>query len=196
MELLVVTAILAVVAATIVACLAGGIRVWEEARRYETVDVRAMIAMRLVQKDIMSTVPFYAVRFEGRERAMRFPRLMRVLVEDGQGVAEETRLGTVSYDFSGEDRALKRRSWPYPQLEPPPHRSESVAERLRDMRIWYHAAVGGESVAGQWTDRWEDPTNMPQRVRVDLTFAGDSGDRVFTRIFVLPAAVAEGEGEE
>jgi prepilin-type N-terminal cleavage/methylation domain-containing protein len=183
-ELLVVAAILGIVTAALAGCLAAGIRVWETVRRFDAVDAEAAFALRMMRKDLMNALPFYAVRIQGGTRDLTVPSLMAAPAGTGR---DEAGAGGVTY-FLGDNRGgLFRSAWVTPQPQPMRRDAERIAARVEDVAFRYAAAAGSGN-AVRWLDRWEDPTNLPARVRVELSYGAPDGSRRFVRTFALPAA--------
>lgn len=191
-EMLIVTAILGVVIAAIVACLAGGLRVWESARRFDKVETEAMFALAAVQKDVMNAIPFYALPFRGSPDGMAFPCLVSVLSGEG---GEEVAVGTAAYRLDYGRGRLIRRAWAFPRPEPPEQNAETVAGRVRNARLWYAPDPADRTASGgaQWQDIWRDASNLPRRVRIDLGLDDEGETRTFSRTFVIPV-VRPGQG--
>jgi prepilin-type N-terminal cleavage/methylation domain-containing protein len=193
-ELLIVTVILGIVTAVLVACVAGGIRVWESARRFDTVENEAMLGLASVQKDVMNAFAFYAAPFRGGPRQMRFASLVETPAESGE---TETRIATVDYSMDVGAGRLTRLARVFPEEEAVTRHGESIVENLDDARLWYAAASDNRKAPGAaWADVWEDPTNLPQRVRVDLTFEDGGQQRMFSRTFIIPVAGVESGGQQ
>lgn len=57
-ELLVAVAILGLVTTVVGACLAGGIRAWESARRFGEMDADAVLALERLERDLRNAIPF------------------------------------------------------------------------------------------------------------------------------------------
>jgi prepilin-type N-terminal cleavage/methylation domain-containing protein len=186
-ELLVVAAILAVATAAVVGCLAAGIRVWEAASGFAADENEAMFALRTVQKDLMNAGPFYAVRVSGGPAELCLPVEMGVAAEGG---GEQRRIGTVEYFADASRRGLFRRAWPFPGEEMPRRDAERVAAQVDGVALSYWGPAGDGRAAG-WRDRWENPTNLPSRVRVELLYRSGGATRTFSRVFPLPRGVAE-----
>ena len=180
-ELLLVTAIIGVVAAAIVACVAGGIRVWENARNFNRVEAEAFVGLAIMEKDLRNTFPFHGIPFKGDEGSFSFPGL--VSTEEG-----EERIGTIGYRIGRDGTVLLRKAWPYAAPEPADDRAEPVLVGLAVFGGNYYRPGKEPGAAGFWQSGWSDVSNMPARVRI--TFAADSEGKEtgFERIVLLPAS--------
>ena len=75
-EILVVTAIVALVVGVISACLAAGFRVWESARTCNAVESQAMLGLAILEKDLANGFVFQPVEFKGDASRLAFPCLI------------------------------------------------------------------------------------------------------------------------
>ena len=182
-ELLVVAAILAVVTAVLGACISAGVRVLASARAFNTGGADASLALDLIEKDLMNTYVFYAVPFVGEPQAARFPTLVPPRGADGRP-GEGDAVGTVSYAFDRTSGTLRRSRWQFPPAAAPTEvREEAIVSDLRSVDWSYAGASSGPEAS--WKRQWDNPTNLPVRVRVELTF-GDAESVVHARSVVLP----------
>lgn len=197
-ELLVVIAILGVVGGVIAACLAGGIRAWDSARRFNVREIEAMTGLEIVEKDLMNAFRFYAISFNGKADRIRFPGLIedrysdvkssRTLSENPQGSGRK-RIGTVQYIFDRNRHALLRKTWPYPEEEPfADTHFEKILSHLNNMSLQYYALPNEDAEAGSWQDQWNDETNFPGGVRIKLVFKNQDDHEFFrlSRVVRLP----------
>ena len=177
-ELLVVAAILALVGAAIGACIAGGIRVWDRARTFHVAESEALLGLERFSSDVMNTFHFYAIPFEGATAELSLPAL--VVASEG-GVGEAGRVGTVRYYFDRGRGGLYRLSAVFPLS--PPQRSagaEEVVSGLSDLRLTYL-----DRRNGGWEDAWQNRTNRPSGVRVEMRFVDGDRSRDVTRTLVM-----------
>jgi prepilin-type N-terminal cleavage/methylation domain-containing protein len=163
LELMVVVAILGLVAGVVVASFSGGLRVWESARVLTHVEQEVYFGVENVRRDIANTFAFHDIKFAGSEREVSFPAVFEVPGEDGE---PELRIGTVKYQYSGDDRTLMRLAWPYPGVEDSADR-EIIAEGVESVRFRYRG--GPDSASGsEWIGTWQHPTNFPAAVNIEL----------------------------
>lgn len=180
-ELLVVTLILGVVLTVIGACLAAGIRVWDETQRFNKGESEATIAFQMMQKDLMNAFRFYGISFVGQRNEMSFAGLIfpGQYTSDGTkaGSREDSqkRIGTVKYSFSANGGELMRSQWVYPCDESSAGRAEKVESGLSDVSLEYCSLTPGSGGGPTWHDSWNEATNLPVAVRINLSLA-DGGD--------------------
>ncbi|MDI6774506.1 MAG: prepilin-type N-terminal cleavage/methylation domain-containing protein [Verrucomicrobiota bacterium] len=192
-EVLVVTAIVALLVGAIGACLAGGFRVWDSARTCNVVDGQAMIALAVLERDLMNGRPFHEIEFRGSPDQLTIPGLAPSR-DPGEGPAE--RLGTIQYTFDPVARSLIRSSWAFPSGARPACDVEKLLAGVSGARFRYWAGPGGADspAVGEWRKEWRSPTNFPGMVRVDFAFGDDRRSFEISRTFVLPLCPLSGEG--
>lgn len=180
LELLVVVAILAIVVAAIGACLAAGMRVWDTARRYGRGEPQAALACAMIERDVVNSFRFHAISFSGSVDTVAMPALLGTGGADEAGVR---RIGTVRYFLGPDGRGLLRKSWVYPEPEPPPEAAEVLAAPVETLQFRY---AGAGAPADAWRDAWNDPSNMPWKVKVEIALTADAGGYRFDRTVVRP----------
>jgi prepilin-type N-terminal cleavage/methylation domain-containing protein len=177
-ELLVVTAILAVVVGVIGACLAGGIRVWETAREFATLEKEALVGLSLMEKDLMNRLPIHAIGFEGKETSLSLPAMLTA------GGAPQ--IGAVEYTLNPGNGVLMRRERDYRGAYV---REEPWVVNVAAMKLAYFNLVKGEGSASVWKELAAPVTNFPDRV--DITLSLEKGDKSFdlSRSVLFPVVV-------
>jgi prepilin-type N-terminal cleavage/methylation domain-containing protein len=185
-ELLVVVLIMAVVLGVIGACLAAGIRVWDEAGKFGVAESDAVVGLQIIEKDLKNSVPFHAIVFEGKRSDVSFASLVvpvrQGLRNEGGSVAQP-RIGTVRYFFDAGGMALFRSQDIYGADFAQARTPERIMSNLRDVSLAYYGLVGGKG-NGAWSDQWVDPTNRPVAVRISLSFR--DREALLTKTVVLP----------
>jgi len=175
-ELIVVTAILGVVIGVIGACLAGGIRVWDSARTFNTLERDALIGLAMMEKDLMNELPIHAIAFEGAPDSVKLPALLRT--------AEGMAVGSVEYSFDEHDRTLVRRER---SCEGADLRTERLMENLKNIALTYFSLQKGDDKNAKvtWKEMDAPVTNFPGKVVVALLLS--DADRKFeiTRTVIL-----------
>ncbi len=185
-ELLIVTLILALVLGVLGASIAAGIRVLGAARTVNTMESVAALGFEVVGKDLANTFPFYTIAFEGNDREVSFPGI----VETASGRERGESLGHVLYTFDKHKGALLRTTWAFPGEEPSDRMPVTVADDLHEVKWSYAEADGGDLA---WETTWDDTTNHPDVVRIELIFREGGRMKPFARTIVLPRAGREEE---
>ena len=195
-EVLVVLAIVAVLGGAIVACVAGGIRVWDAARRFVTNESQALVGFELMQRDIMNMTVYGGYDVEGAARALTFPSvlsdppvwdtpdlLLNALAYDVPGFR------VVEYSFSEANGTLSRK---VKELlandEFGPAQEEVLCSGLSSVRFRYGSGSSAETPA-KWDTSWRNATNLPVGISIELEFSSEEegSTETFARTFYLAA---------
>ena len=198
-ELLVVSAIVGVVVAVIAACLAGGLRVWDRTRTFAVMEADAVIALRIMERDLMNTFPFYGMRFDGGPTGLSFPGRVTVARPGPDGVErveEGTRIGGVRYWFDPQQGTLFRHASEYPQGETAAGVAEALLSNLEGVGLQYGVRASQRRGGQAWQDNWDSETNFPARVRIRLTFSRDESAVNITRTVLVPTARTQNSRRE
>jgi len=188
-ELLVVVLILGVVATVIASSVAGGIRVWDAARRFNVKEADALLGLRILETDLRNTFLFHDVPFKAGADEMSFPAFLPDVSEDPYGSDEDTtgtRVGTASFRYDVHRRAVVRTDWPYPGGRT---RTSDLEEILKGIDSFRLRCYSVEDRA--WRDSWTSVSNHPAAVQIEIEFAGEDAPAALKRIVVFPLAGQE-----
>jgi prepilin-type N-terminal cleavage/methylation domain-containing protein len=175
-EVMVVLLILGVTIAVIGACLAAGIRVWDSARTFGAVESDALLAIEQIGRDLRNTFEFNDIPFEGDERAVAFPGIVRT------GAEGASRLGRIRYALDTAEHRLIRETAVYDgrgNLEK--ERREALAGGVRELALAYWQTPRDDSPAGT-------ATNLPAAVDITMTLitGPEEPEMPLTRTVRLP----------
>ncbi len=184
-EVLIVVAILGIVITVIGACLAAGMRVWDTVRQYSKSEPQLAMACVMMERDVINAFSFHAMVFSGTVDGVCVPAMVRgaeatSAAESGFDIKH---IGSVRYFWIKDRQTLGRKEWVYPVSEPPDTAAEIVAESVVRLQ-WRYAAAS--DAPGVWRDTWTDPSNMPQRVKMEAELSPGSGGYRMERTVVRP----------
>ena len=188
-ELLIVAMISSVVVAAIASCVIGGVRTWDYARKFGGVEADALLKLETVQRDAANTFYFYAIAFNGDSAGMTFPALVDVTT-DGSG---ELRPGAIKYYFDPDKKALYRKAWQFPVTEPSDDKAERILTGLSGFDIQYYSLPSSGDSSSEWQKGWNNFTNFPGAVMMNLLFDGDKQQIKISRTIMLPAGASKVE---
>ncbi len=154
-ELLIALSIIALVTGSIVACLSGGIRIWERSRHYGRDEVSLSFASELLAQDLANLVSLKGLPLEGNTEECAFPVLLRV---DPMGPLEPH---WVRYRvLRGAPTELFREVATLDSPDVPLLREPLLVTR-GDLALRYGTRPrrGESGLAGQ--GEWANPTNAP-----------------------------------
>ena len=187
-ELLVVVSILGLVTGVVGASLAAGIRAWQMARTFGTVEAQALVGARILKRDVMNTFAFYAIPFKGSRREMTFPAIVDTTPESEN---PSPRLGSVSYRYNRYERVLERQVTALAsEITAPSQDPERLVRDVEDLVIRY-GEVGKNGLS--WEASWDNTTNHPEVVEIELTVKTDTGPLVIRETIVAAVPTIEEE---
>jgi len=181
LELLVVIAILGVVGAVVAACLAGGIRAWDRARKFSAGEPQALLGLTMIEKDLMNSFQYSGIRFDVSRLEVSFSGLV---TGESDGNGTERKIGTIRY-FVGQDakaKALFRQQWPYPEDKPSEEYAERIISGVKDMEFSCYCLPDPAETEGD-NDK---VTNFPDVVEIGLVLVEDLGSVDLKRTVLLP----------
>lgn len=187
-ELLVVVGILGLVTGVVGASLAAGIRAWQMARTFGTAEGEALVGARIIKRDVMNTFAFYSIPFKGSRRDMTFPAIVDVTPESENPVP---RLGSISYRYNRYERVLERQVTPF--VSDGTMASQDRERLVRDVEdlVIRYGEIGKNGLS--WEASWENTTNHPEVVEIELTVKTDTGPLVIRETIVAAVPTIEEE---
>lgn len=180
-ELLVVIVILSLAITVIGASLAGGIRAWEAAYRFDSGQSDTYLGLRVLRRDLMNAIPFHGIPFAGEPDSVTIPSLSLASTADEQQFME---ISSVRYVFDREEGVLFKQEWTFPQKGP--MGASGGEEIIRNLKSFDFRYLGNEAVGGEWSSTWTHPTNHPAAVEISLETDSDDMITVSSTV-VLPS---------
>jgi len=184
---------MAMVATVVIACLAGGVRVWERAKNFGEVEGAALIALEEIERNLRNMHYFQAIPFEGTPGSLVFPGMVRKISLGETGV--ERQIGAIKYQQPSSGAGLIRKEWPYPDAEPPDFSGDEILPSLNSLDLSFYKEPDKNSAQqGIWTDTWSDNSNSPSRVEIELV-CNKGEDELITirRMILIPSRPSQGE---
>jgi hypothetical protein len=175
-ELLVVSSILIIIVGVMLACLSGGIRVWEVARRMSEGERDLLVGGAIIRKDLRNAFSYFDIPFKGDSARITFPGY----AADDEG---KERIGVVQYKFDAPNRRLERKEWVFPGVEDEIP-AEIMMTKLVSLRFQYQSMA--EEKAGEWQDAWSDPSNHPGAVSIEYMAENGGSVTRWRDVLVLP----------
>ena len=184
MELLVSLVLFGILLAAVFGGLRLGTRVWEASTERVEEGGRVLAVHRFLRQRLEEALPIIdngsaldqggaldQPVFSGQAGQLRLASSMPSSLGEGIFLLELELQGAAGNDGLG-DLILRWRPWP---LDPAVDASERVIlDGIAGMTIGYFGARDRERAAA-WHDRWQDQADLPDIVRVDLSFS--DGDR-------------------
>ena len=151
MELLIVSAIIALVSLAIYSCFNNGLRLWQRLKQPMVEEDTALFFEKL-WLDLENILPCSEISFEGKEQSMSFPGTV----------------GRISYYWDKEKQGLNRREQNYSQLfQGELGLAKKLANNITDFCISY-LFHNTEKEEWLWKNSWTEAENLPLAVRVEV----------------------------
>ncbi len=185
-ELLIVTVIMGVVITAVTSCLIAGVRCWDYARKYGSVESDVMIKLEIVHRDFANAFRIYSIPFDGDARSAAFPALVGTAGDE----SAPPRVGTIKYFYDAQKQTVFRKSWIFPSGEPLDGDAEIMITGVSDVKFSFYALPGKGEEVGAWQEGWNNLTNFPGAVSMELLFdTGGKRPLEIRRTVIVPAAV-------
>lgn len=190
-ELLIVTALAALVGITLYSTILNGVKIWERMDTAASVE-DANIFFEKISRELRNTFKFKNVSFYGKGDEMAFAIISRPdpLSEGRQEI------GRVRYVFDRPRHVMRREYQNYSQIcEEKEGSLSEVMEHVRSVEFSYYAydLKGKEYL---WVEQWEamgktlgleEDDMLPVAVRIKVGIVSDTGPEVLTRTVSIPS---------
>mgnify|MGYP001571234000 FL=1 len=185
-ELFVTLVLFALIAATLAATFAGGVKVWE---RFQTVGAREQwlqVAFDQFRRDLHDARRFQPIPFQGAYDAVSFPALVLTAAE----ARDDQELGRVGYFWDGTRRRLCRSHESYRRLAHAGLKDtcEAVISDLDRLRLSYYTWDPADE-AYEWSSSWS-ASEPPLAVKLELTYSEPSSRRAVTQALIVHVPIA------
>jgi prepilin-type N-terminal cleavage/methylation domain-containing protein len=182
-ELMVTIAILALVAGVVAAAFSGGLSVWDAAQNFDRPRMEALIAIETFEREIRSSIPFYAIAFSGDGEGLKFCRIVGGKTHsDMPGTIEE-----IGYRFDREAKTVCRSSREFPWTGMATPGVETVLHDVLEFHVYYADRVEEGHVNLEWKGWWKPHRErLPAAVAVQVVLAQRGGTVKISRTIYLP----------
>jgi hypothetical protein len=154
-----------------------------------------MLGLPILERDLMTSLAFHEIPFKAGGSQLSFAGTMvgpdrrgRARVGHGDRPAEQ--LGTIRYSLDAAERKLVRKQWVYPESEFDSRDTETILSNVRGARFRFlsppEETGGGGRKGGEWRDEWNNATNLPNAVRIELSMGDDRQPVEIVRTVVWP----------
>lgn len=177
LELLIVTAIVAVASAVVLGGFAAGIRVWERAREFSGPRTTTRLAMAVVRKDLRNMISCRAAIFKGGSSWVEFPSVV------SGGGDSPLWPGTTRYEFV--QGMMMRLSQGMDASGSMPETREVILSGVNTVSFRYGDAGERGQEAVTWAHDWEGRTNVPVAIKVTVQFQEGKEQRELHQTMLL-----------
>lgn len=166
-ELLVTTALVSLIGATVVAAVSGCLRVWSKVSVYGDTKSWTEVGFEGIRRDLHNIKKFSPIGFDGEYDAVTFPALVRQPLSDGETIGE---VGQAGYYFDSRHKRLCRSELPYRMMRRSrfKERCDTVIRGVSRVRFSYYKPPT-DTGEGAWGSSWE-AAEPPVAVKVEVSF--------------------------
>ena len=183
LELVVAVALTAVVALALAAAFAGGLAVWERARRLQGVPTEAVLFGRTFPRDVRNTFHLAGLKLKGTAEELTLPGW--VPTRDRQGVSR-VRVGLIRYGYDPTLGIVWRAAWDLPAGTAEDATREPIVSGVEALRFAYYDKPADRRGQGAWRGTWLERTNFPAAIKVSLNLREGDEHVASERTVVLP----------
>lgn len=177
-ELLIVSALMAVVSLAIFGVFNSGIRIWQRMHK-EMTNEEVNIVLSKFTRDVSNGLKFSAIHFSGDNEGVRFATLLY------SPQLEKRTVGQVSYIC--RLGALERGEKDFSQLYTGTEGSlKPILKNLEFCKFAYYA-YDKETKDYSWKESWAEE-QMPLAVRIELGYKDETGTHAFIRTVSIPVS--------
>jgi len=189
-EMLVATSLMAMVGATTVAVLTGGMKVWQRTVDYGIQEQSALIVLNGLQMDLRNARAFSLIPFKGKSNGFSFAR---VRPTDFEQQDAPDGMGRISYTFDARRNVLCRSFVPLQRISRSrDERCQVLLEGVERARMEYLDYADGDDKP-RWRSNWED-AGFPLAVKATISLKGERGAaRTHTFLGVIPTHQSDHE---
>ncbi len=198
-ELLITTAIMALVSAAILSVLAGGVNVYNRVRNLSGTRTDILFALEKMESGLKNACNISQIEFIGESKKITFPSVVSIPSGDNESLP----LGSVSYyiDNSSHDIVSNERDYSAATAMDPPKGFVTQSVYAADINFSYYY-YDTEAKAYYWKDAWvrekdEDGSkkkklkpNTPLAVKIEVKYEENGRSSTLERTVFFPLAVS------
>jgi len=190
-ELLITMALSALVLATVIATLAGGLSLWERLQGQGRQSQWVQVAFDQIRRDLHNVQRFQRIPFEGTYEEVSFPAMISSEGAEGERVVE---LGAVRYYMDSTQRRLCRSQAAYRHLRDARARETCapVLQGVERLRMTYYLA-DREHETFRWVEHWSAP-EVPLAVKMQISYHDASTMQLVARTLIVALPLAGSPG--
>ena len=191
-EMLLVTALLAVVGLSLYATFSNGLKIWQRINR-ESVTEDVHMFFEKISADLRNSAPFSVIEFRGEEDAISFPTIISS-AEKQRGVQG---IGRASYFFDRKNKSVNRQPYDFSEVyRDHAGPAQVLVRHVETLRFdyYYHNVREGDY---SWTSTWPQENIsfdknkkeiFPLAVRIEIEAQHGGSREQFTKTISIPTA--------
>ena len=198
-EMLLVTAMLSVVGASLFAAFNNGAKIWQKITQEVTAE-DINIFFEKMSFDLRNSFPFSAIRFKGENDEVSFP----VVAQSGESAES---VEEVAYLFDWGKKSLNRRQRTFSEIYQDDQGLEQTLVNHVDSAQFHYYYYDSRQGDYFWTSAWPEENALsdedkkegdkkvivPLAVRIEIKTRDDNQERQFSKTVFLPAGCCRKE---
>jgi len=191
-ELILVTAILAVIGMAVFGTFANGIKIWRTVTQ-ESINEDINIFFEKISLDLRNSFKLTEIRFRGGKNKVSFP--VKIKTRDDDGIKDS--IGEVTYSYDRRKKTINKRQATYSEVyRKKPGKRRILKEEISSLNFKYFV-YDPDRKRYSWVTSWqeEDLTlgrqveeNLPLIVRIEVGIPKTQGEQKFVKNVAIPSA--------
>ena len=185
LELLITITIAAGISLAIVATFTSGLRVYQYAKTYGTIQADCLITLEKIERDLRNVFIFSGIDFIGDSSQISFPGIIE---QTDEYDLKREEVGRILYYFDSEEKACVKENQTYPdalsELSLSAGETHTLAT-LESMQFSYFCYNPSDELY-EWKDIWEEDEGTPLGVKVVMTYKEGKRTYSLERTVFLP----------
>ena len=189
-ELVLVTAILAVIGMAVYGTFSNGLNIWEKVTE-DSVEEDIYLFFEKISVDLRNSFKLTGLRFKGGKTKVSFPSMIKYKGEDGL----ENTIGEVTYYIDRKKKALMRREANYSEIyRKKPGSVRMLSENISSLQFKYYV-YEEKYKKYAWVTDWQlsdeyfgevVEETLPLVVKIEIGIPGEKGEQKFVKTVQLP----------
>ena len=189
-ELVLVTAILAVIGMAVYGTFSNGLNIWEKVTE-DSVEEDIYLFFEKISVDLRNSFKLTGLRFKGGKTKVSFPSMIKYKGEDGL----ENTIGEVTYYIDRKKKALMRREANYSEIyRKKPGFVRMLSENISSLQFKYYV-YEEKYKKYAWVTDWQlsdeyfgevVEETLPLVVKIEIGIPGEKGEQKFVKTVQLP----------
>ena len=189
-ELVLVTAILAVIGMAVYGTFSNGINIWKKVTE-DSVAENINLFFERISFDLRNSFKLTGIRFKGERTQVSFPSRVKYIGENGI----ENTIGQITYSLDGRKKTLKRKEENYSEVYNKKAGSTRIlSENISSLKFKYYV-YDANYKKYSWVTHWQErdetfgiqvEEQLPLIVKVEVGIPSEKGEQIFVKTVQLP----------
>jgi len=191
-ELILVTAMLAVIGLALYGTFANGITIWKKVTQ-ESVMEDISLFFEKVSHDLRNSFKMTGMKFRGGKNKISFPAKIKISGDEGI----KNSIGQVTYYFDRRKQALNKREATYSEVyRHKPGSKRILTEDISSLQFQYFIYDSNKKKYS-WVTSWQErdepfgivvEDNLPLIVRIEVGIPKEHGEQKIVKTVLIPSA--------